>query len=94
MWKYRTSQKIIHVYFPKKSRVYIGHKINASVYLVVALCEVNDEIKEDHVVEINDNIKHDVKFVELVNIKIDEYYIEKGIVFENEIEFNDDCSSQ
>ena len=60
---------------------------------MVALRKANDEIKEDHFVVINDDIKHDVKFVELVNIKIDEFYTQKGIVFENEIEFNDDCSS-
>ena len=60
----------------------------------MALRKVNDEIKEDHFVVISDDIKHNVKFVELANIKIDEYYTQKGIVFENEIEFNDDCSSK
>ena len=65
-----------------------------TVYPVVALRKVNDEIKEDHFVVISDDIKHNVKFVELANIKIDEYYTQKGIVFENEIEFNDGCSSQ
>ena len=34
---------------------------------------------------ISDDIKDDVKFVELANSKIDEYYNQKGIVFENEI---------
>ena len=34
---------------------------------------------------ISDDIKHDVKFVELANSKIDEYYNQKGIVFESEI---------
>ena len=80
---------------PKEIQSLHWTQYQCTVYLVVALCKVNDEIKEDHVVVINDDIKHDVKFVELVvNIKIDEYYIEKGIVFENEIEFNDDCSPQ
>ena len=79
---------------PKEIQSLHWTQSQCTVYLVVALRKVNDEIKEDHVVVINDDIKHDVKFVELVNIKIDEYYIEKGIVFENEIESNDDCSSQ
>ena len=47
----------------------------------MALRKVNDEIKEDHFVVISD----DVKFVELANSKIDEYYNQKGIVFENEM---------
>ena len=58
-----------------------------------ALCKVNDKIKEDHFTVISD-IKHDVKFLELANIKIDEYYTQNGIVSENEIELNDGCSSQ
>ena len=60
----------------------------------MALCKVNDKIKEDHFVVISDDIKRDVKFVEVVNIKVDEHYTQKGIVFENEIEFNDGCFSQ
>ena len=56
-----------------------------TVYPAVALRKVNDEIKEDHFAVISDDIKHDVKFVELANSKIDEYYNQKGIVFENEI---------
>ena len=39
------------------------------------------------------DIKHNVKLVELANIKIDEYYTQKGI-FENEIEFSGGCSNQ
>ena len=61
---------------------------------MVALHKVNDEIREYDFVVISDDIKHDVKFVELTNIKIDEYYTQKGIVFENQTEFNDGCSSQ
>ena len=59
-----------------------------------ALCKVNDKIKEDHFTVISDDVKHDVKFLELANIKIDEYYTQNGIVSENEIEPNDGCSSQ
>ena len=65
-----------------------------TVYPVVALRKVNDKIKEDHFVVISGDIKHDVKFAEFANITIDENYTQKGIVFENEIEFNDGCSSQ
>ena len=65
-----------------------------TVYPVVALCKINDEIKEDHFVVISDDIEHELKFVEIADIKIDEYYTQKDIVFENEIEFNDGCSSQ
>ena len=61
---------------------------------MVVLHKLNDEIKEDHFVVISNDIKDDVKFVELANIKIDEYYTQKGIVFENEIKLNDGCSSQ
>ena len=43
---------------------------------------------------ISGDIKHDVKFAEFANITIDENYTQKGIVFENETEFNDGCSSQ
>ena len=50
---------------------------------MVALNKVNDEIREYHFFVISDDIKHDVRFVELANIKIDEYYTQKGIVFEN-----------
>ena len=63
-------------------------------YPVVALRKVNDKIKEDHFVVISGDIKHDEKFAEFANIKIDKYYTQKGIVFENEIEFNDGCSSE
>ena len=65
-----------------------------TIYPVVVLHKLNDKIKEDHFVVISDDIKDDVKFVELANIKIDEYYTQKGIVFENEIKLNDGCSSQ
>ena len=40
------------------------------------------------------DIKHNVKLVELANIKIDEYYTQKDIVFENEIEFSGGCSNK
>ena len=48
-----------------------------TVYPVVTLRKVNDEIKDDHFFVISDDIKHDVKFVELANIKIDEYKVYK-----------------
>ena len=41
-----------------------------TVYPLVALCKVNDKIKEDHFVVINDDIKHDVKFVNLQILRL------------------------
>ena len=80
LWKYKTSENCTCL---------LCHEIQSlqwtqnqcTVYPAVALRKVNDEIKEDHFVVISD----DVKFVELANSKIDEYYNQKGIVFENEI---------
>ena len=61
---------------------------------MVALLKVNDKIRGPFFFVISDDIEHDAKFVELKNIKIDEYYTQKDIVFENETEFDDGCSSQ
>ena len=61
---------------------------------MVALLKVNDKIRGPFFFVISDDIKHDAKFVELKNIKINEYYTQKDIVFENETEFDDGCSSQ
>lgn len=66
----------------------------ATVYPVVVLRKIDNDIREDHFTFISNDIKHDVPFVELCNSMIHSYYDEKGVDIEMDVEFNDGCASQ
>ena len=66
----------------------------ATVYPIVVLRKVGEDVREDHLVFISDDRKHDVPFVELCNELTHKYYAEEGLKITHDIEYNDGCASQ
>ena len=66
----------------------------ATVYPVVVLRRVRDEVREDHITFVSDDKKHDVPFVEKCNEWIHAHYKNEGMSISHDIEYNDGCSSQ
>jgi hypothetical protein len=66
----------------------------ATLYPVVIYRNVSEQVIEEQLVYISDDLNHDCSFVEFVNNLVHKYYVEKGVVINHDIEFNDGCSSQ
>ena len=66
----------------------------ATVYPIVVMRKVEDDVREDHLVFISDDKKHDVPFVEKCNEILHNYYVENGNSIKHDIEYNDGCASQ
>ena len=66
----------------------------ATVYPVVVLRKVNEDVREDHITFITDDKKHDVPFVELCNSQLHEHYKREGLSITHDVEYNDGCASQ
>ena len=56
--------------------------------------DINGNLLEDHLVYVSDDNKHDYAFVELVNAKINGYYMQHGVQINLDIDFNDGCATQ
>ena len=56
--------------------------------------DINGNLLEDHLVYVLDDKKHDCAFLELVYAKIHEYYKQKGVQINLDIEFNNGCAFQ
>ena len=66
----------------------------ASVYPVVVLRRVKEDVREDHLTFITDDKNHDVPFVEYCNNLLHEHYRGEGLDVTHGIEYNDGCASQ
>ena len=66
----------------------------ATVYPVVVLRKVNEDVSEDHITFLPDDKKHDVPFVELCNSRLHEHYAGEGVSITHDMEYNDGCASQ
>ena len=66
----------------------------ATLYPIVVLRKVNDEICEDHITFLSDDKKHDVPFVELCNSHLQKHYKNEGLLTEHDTEYDDGCASQ
>ena len=66
----------------------------ATVYPIVVMRKLGDNIREDHLVFISDDKTHDVPFVEKCNEILHDYYAEEGLIITHDIEYNDGCGSQ
>ena len=63
----------------------------ATVYPIVVMRKVANEIREDHLVFISDDKKHDVLFVEKCNEILHHHYVKEGLQINHDIEYNDGC---
>ena len=66
----------------------------ATVYPIVVLRRVGEDIREDHLTFISDDKNHDVPFVEHCNDILHKYYEDEGLSITHDIEYNDGCASQ
>ena len=66
----------------------------ASVYPIVVLRKVNNDIREDHITFISNDKTHDVAFVEYSNEILHRHYRDDGLNIQHDIEYNDGCASQ
>ena len=66
----------------------------ATLYPVVVLRKVGDDVREDHINFISNDKKHDVPFVEMCNTWLHQHYKDKGLTITHDVEYNDGCSSQ
>ena len=69
------------------------HK-QATVYPIVVLRKVGEDVREDHPILISDDRKHDAPFVELCNQILHKHYQKKGLSITHDVEYNDGCASQ
>ena len=92
--KFKTSLKITHVCYNRRSCLYNGIRSRQLSFLLLHLKNIGSVALEDHVTFISNNLKHDVPFVELCSRKILEHYKTKGIKIAHDIEYNDGCASQ
>ena len=65
-----------------------------TVYPIVVIRKVNDEICEDHIVFVSDDKFHDVPFVEFCNSRLHEHFKNEGLHIEHDVEHNDGCAIQ
>ena len=65
----------------------------ATVYPIVVMRKVCNEIWEDHLVFISDDKKHDVPFIEKCNEILHHQYVEQGLQINHDIDYNYGCSS-
>ena len=65
-----------------------------TVYPIVVIRKVEDDIREDHIDFISNDKKHDVPFVEYCNDILHRYYKDAGLSITHDIEYNDGCASQ
>ena len=66
----------------------------ATLYPIVVLRKVNNDIREDHITFISNDKTHDVAFVEYSNEILHKHYKDDGLSIEHDIEYNDGCASQ
>ena len=66
----------------------------ATIYPIVVLTKVVEDVREDHHVFISEDRHHDVPFVELCNNILHEHYRDRGLTITHDIEYNDGCASQ
>ena len=66
----------------------------ATVYPIVVLQKVGEDVREDHLIFISDDRKHDVPFVELCNAMLHKHYQKKGLSITYDVQYNDECASQ
>ena len=66
----------------------------ATVYPIVVMRKIGDDVREDHLVFISDDKKHDVPFVEKCNEILHQHYVKEGMFITHDIEYNDGCASQ
>ncbi len=66
----------------------------ATVYPIIVLRRVGEDIREDHLTFIPDDKNHDVPFGEYCNDSLHKYYEDEGLSITHDIEYNDGCASQ
>ena len=66
----------------------------ATVYPIVVIRKVEDDIHEDHIVSISNDKKHDVPFVEYCNDILHRYYKDAGLSITHDTEYNDGFALQ
>ena len=66
----------------------------ATVYPIVVIRKVEDDIYEDHIVFISNDKKHYVPFAEYCNNTLHRYYKDAGLSITHTIEYNDGCTLQ
>ena len=66
----------------------------ATVYPIVVIRKVEDDICEDHIVFTSNDKKHDIPFVEYCNDILHRYYKDAGLSITHDIEYNDGYASQ
>ena len=66
----------------------------ATVYPIVFMRKIGDDVPEGHLVFISDDKKHDVPFVEKCNEILHQHYVKEGMFITHDIEYNDGCASQ
>ena len=66
----------------------------ATLYPIVVLGKLGEDIREDHLIFISDDKLHDVPFVEHCNEILHKHYGNEGLSITHDIEYNDGCASQ
>ena len=64
-----------------------------TIYPVVVMRKIGENIGEDHLVFISDEKKKDVPFVEHCNDILQNHYITQSVSIKHDIEYNDGCTS-
>ena len=64
-----------------------------TIYPVVVMRKIGENIGEDHLVFISDEKKKDVPFAEHCNDILQNHYITQGVSIKHDIEYNDGCTS-